>query len=420
MEKIKKYNSLKWRIWLYIPLSLILAYLGSFFIGTVSNDVQQWYANSFFEYEDENESLYHILYNYDYEIIGDDHEEQYVKYVDDEGNTRVIALSDLSEKPQKTLVSIGYEIVSYAQAILIPIWVVLCLYVASILFYKREMEGDLNTLLHASEKISNQELEFEITATKKNEIGAVCNSVEKMRESLLATSKEKIRMIEESKRLNAAFAHDIRTPITVMKGYVDLLEKYIPEGKVSQEKELEILGMMHNQVERLENYALSMSSVRKLDDIVPNVKLEDFSMLKEELKNACVIMDERVTFRCDDNEAIMDDHDKREIFVDKELLFEVIENIVSNAIRYAKDKIEVSLKINHEYLEVNVVDDGCGFSEMILKKAGNPYLREDKAENKEHFGLGIYISKMLCVKCGGGLELFNDNGAGVKVFFKIK
>lgn len=418
MEKVKKYNSLKWRIWLYLPIPLILAYLGTYLIGNFSNDTQDWYAKHFFEYENNDESLDYIRYNYDHEIIEDEDNIQYIKYVDENGVTQKKDISDLHITKQKPLINFGYQIVSFAQIILIPIWIILCMGVASILFYKREIEGNLNTLLHASEKISNNELEFEIKTTKKNEISKVCDSVEKMRESLLATSKENIRMIEESKRLNAAFSHDIRTPITVMKGYVDLLERYVPEGKVSQEKEMEILGMLHSQVERLENYALSMSSVRKLDDIVSEPKQENYSKLRDELSYSCTIMDERVIFKCTDNEDTMND-DKKEVYVDKEIIFEVVENIVSNAIRYAKDKIEVTLMCSKEYLEVNVVDDGCGFSEKILKKAGNPYLREDKAENKEHFGLGIYISKLLCEKCGGRLELSNDNGAAVKAYFKI-
>lgn len=421
MEKIKKHNSVKWRIWLYLPIPLILAYLGTYLIGNISNDTQDWYAKHFFRYENKDESLDYIRYNFEHEIVEDENDVQYIKFVDENGVSKKLNIADLHTTKQKPLVNIGYQIISFAQVILIPIWVIICMGVASILFYKREIEGDLNTLLQASEKISNNELEFEIKTTKKNEISSVCDSVEKMRESLLATSKEKIRMIEESKRLNAAFSHDIRTPITVMKGYVDLLEKYIPEGKVTKEKEMEILGMLHNQVDRLENYAISMSSVRKLDDIVPEPKLENFSVLIDELSNSCTIMDKRVTFSCmeNDEDDVASRHEQREISIDKEILFEVVENIVSNAIRYAKDKVEVTAKYDNEFLQVKVKDDGCGFSEKILKKAGSPYLREDKTENKEHFGLGIYISKLLCEKCGGRLELSNDNGAVVKAFFKI-
>lgn len=412
MEKIKKRNSLKWRILFYIPIPFVIAILGTYVIGYGSNDLQTLYQQHFFSYS--SDEVYEIMEEYTYEVHYDSHgAEQYITYKDEDGNINVMEAEGCLV-PNGALEEIGYRIISGAQLILIPLWIVFCFLVGSYCFYKRELENGLATLMKYSEKIAQNELEFEMEQPKPNEIGLVCESFEKMRKSLLDTSKENIRMSEEARRLNAAFSHDIRTPITVMKGYVDLLEKYIPEGKVSKEKELEILGLMHHQVDRLENYAQSMSSVQKLEDLTPSMREENVAQLFEEIKNTCHMIDERVTVTMQN-----DDFERKEIYIDKELLFEVIENIVSNASRYARTVIEVNVTCGKEFLEISVRDDGEGFSEKILEKAGNPFLREDKLEDKQHFGLGIYISKMLCEKCGGMLSVENRNGALVKMCFAI-
>ena len=74
----------------------------------------------------------------------------------------------------------------------------------------------------------------------------------------------------------------MRNPVTVLKGYVDLLERYIPEERISREKEMEIIGMVHRQVLRLENYVQKMGAVQKLEDIMPayeNVAYGEFISL---------------------------------------------------------------------------------------------------------------------------------------------
>ena len=412
MDKIKKRNSLKWRMLIYIPIPFILAVLGTYAIGYGSNDLQDLYRKKFFKNNAQEQA--DITEKYAYEIEYDrNHADiaKYIVYTDEQGEEHIIPFEE-NVIPKGRLEKIGYYIVSNAQIILIPLWVIMCIAIGSFVFYKKEIEDGLNVLLNASEKIANHELDFTVPGTKKNEIGLVCDSFESMRKSLYETSLQNIKILEESRRLNAAFSHDIRTPVTVMKGYVELLERYIPEGKVSKEKECEILGMMNAQVTRLENYAVSMSSIRKLEDLSPNLSSEDYERFVSELENSCMLIDERVIFK-------LHGEIRESITVDKELVFEVVENIVSNAARYAREKIEVHLTCDNDVLDITVWDDGEGFSDKILNQFGKPFLREDKDEDKNHFGLGIYMSKLLCEKCGGSLLIDTRDGAFVQATFKI-
>ena len=81
-----------------------------------------------------------------------------------------------------------------------------------------------------------------------------------MRSALYESNRQLWRSLEERKRLNAAFSHDLRTPLTVLRGYADFLEKYIPGGRIPEKKLLEVLGMMNGQIVRLEHYTQKMSA----------------------------------------------------------------------------------------------------------------------------------------------------------------
>ena len=89
-------------------------------------------------------------------------------------------------------------------------------------------------------------------------------------------------MIEERKRLNAAFAHDLRTPLTVLRGYVDFLAAYVPQGKVREEKLLSTLATMSSHINRLEHYVDTMNEAQRLDDISPQPR----PVSTQELTNA--------------------------------------------------------------------------------------------------------------------------------------
>ena len=108
-------------------------------------------------------------------------------------------------------------------------------------------------------------------------------------------------------------------------------------------------------------------------------------------------------------------------FLDEELFLEVAENLLSNGMRYAKEWVQVILAESGGFLELYVKDDGPGFSEEGLRMAAKPYYKDkDKEETgKEHFGIGLYICRVLCEKHGGFLGIHNsvDGGAILSAAF---
>lgn len=395
-------DSLKWRLLLYMPIPIVLALLGTYQIGYAANDWQTWYIENVFTgneldvlEEDADASM--IVYG----------ENNYTVYEAENGILHYVFHNVKCAGTKGE--AFGYWLISFIQVALITLWVAACIFAGGYIFYKREMEKSIRQLLYLAEQITDNHLDFTMEKTKANELGMVCDAFEKMRASLYETSQENFRILEERKRLNAAFAHDMRNPVTVLKGYVDLLEHYVPERRISPEKELEIIGMLRGQIQRLENYVRKMSDVQKLEDITPCYQETDYGALFSLCMDTARQLDERVIVR--EGGAL----EPGTVCLDRELVLEVLENLLSNASAYAKDRIVLTITKGAEELELCVEDDGCGFSEEALRMAGSPFYREEGSKSRLHFGLGLYICKLICEKSGGRLSLANgpDGTGGV-------
>ncbi len=395
-------DSLKWRILLYMPIPIVLALLGTYQIGYAANDWQTWYIENVFTgneldvlEEDADASM--IVYG----------ENNYTVYEAENGILHYVFHNVKCAGTKGE--AFGYWLISFIQVALITLWVAACIFAGGYIFYKREMEKSIRQLLYLAEQITDNHLDFTMEKTKANELGMVCDAFEKMRASLYETSQENFRILEERKRLNAAFAHDMRNPVTVLKGYVDLLEHYVPERRISPEKELEIIGMLRGQIQRLENYVRKMSEVQKLEDITPCYQKTDYGVLFSLCMDTARQLDERIIVR--EGGAL----EPGTVCLDRELVLEVLENLLSNASAYAKDRIVLTITKGAEELELCVEDDGCGFSEEALRMAGSPFYREEGSKSRLHFGLGLYICKLICEKSGGRLSLANgpDGTGGV-------
>lgn len=290
-----------------------------------------------------------------------------------------------------------------------PIYSALCIMAAAFLFYRNKLRKPLAELKAASKKISNNDLDFSIEYQSKDEFGQLCASFEMMRSILAENFSEMWRQVEERKQLNAAFAHDLRTPLTVLKGYNEMLQT----STDTQTKTISIT--MGKHISRLEHYIDSMGRLQRLEDTQPEYKtipLQEFlSSLSESADVLCKKNSKKLYVQ---NKTI-----SQWISVDGSFISQVSNNLISNALRYAVSSITLCFEEDHNGLFLSVSDDGKGFSDGSLHNASAPYFTEEKNHSK-HFGLGLYICRTLCEHHGGYLKLKNlPTGANVSAFFKI-
>lgn len=289
-----------------------------------------------------------------------------------------------------------------------PVYSALCIIAAALLFYRKKLRKPLVELRTASEKISNNDLDFSIGYDSKDELGRLVGSFETMRAMLANNFSEMWRQVEERKRLNAAFAHDLRTPLTVLKGYNEMLQA----SEHAQTKEIAVT--MGKHLTRMEAYVNSMSNLRRLEDTRPEYKtvpLQQFvSSLQESAQILCIQNGKKLLMQ---NETVDCD-----ILMDKTFVSQVCNNLIANAVRFAQTSITLSFSLQDDGLLLSVSDDGKGFDKKSIHKVTSPYFTEE-TDRSEHFGLGLYICKLLCENHGGYLKIADvSNGARVRAFFK--
>ncbi|WP_172255481.1 HAMP domain-containing sensor histidine kinase [Saccharibacillus deserti] len=282
------------------------------------------------------------------------------------------------------------------------------------LFYRRRIRRPLRTLIESANRAASGDLDFRVAVCGRDEFGRIGEAFEKMRGGLERSSREVWRVAEERRRLNAAFSHDLRTPLAVLKGRIDLLADFYPSGELDREETLSAISALRRNAERLERYVASMTSVQKLDELQPQPREVELSELIEDLRETAETLSGSRTL-------IFGPVLPANLSLDANLVARVFENLIVNTERFAAEKISVSFEQSVDSLRIVVSDDGPGFSAEALRRASEPYYRGDETQGDVHFGLGLYICRLLCEKHGGSLTLGNacSGGAEAAAAFKV-
>lgn len=286
------------------------------------------------------------------------------------------------------------------QGITIFLFPALTVRVSGWMFYRWKLKPPIDALLSGMERVRNQDLDFTIPEISGDELGQVCAAFETMRSELLRTNQELWRQAEERRRLNAAFAHDLRNPVTVLKGTVKQLRRgTADEGALDR---LEVY------TERIERYIEAMSSVQRLEQLPVERKPVALSLLRQELEETVKLLAPELALSLSIPEEGM-------AALDHGLFLTVAENLIGNAARFGCSELMVSLALEGDILRLTVTDDGPGFSAELLKSGPRPFGRAK--EEVSHFGMGLYSSQLLCRKHGGDLRLENRPGGMAEASF---
>ncbi len=283
-------------------------------------------------------------------------------------------------------------------------------------FYHKVLEPPITVLMDATAHIQDRDLNFQISFDGQDELGQLCTAFEKMRQTLYENNRQMWSMLEERRALQASVAHDLRNPIAIMTGYVEYLQENNRGGTLTEEKLEKALFNLGITAERMGRYTDTMRDLGAIEETEVHhreVELPDFLQhMADSL--SILFQNTEVHFSCDLHVP------KGRAVLDGELLYRVLENLISNALRFAKHQIELAFNLEHGTLLATVTDDGPGFSEKLLKKKTALFYSEDTSG--KHLGLGLAVSRALCQKHGGTIELSNQppHGACVKASIKVK
>ena len=280
-------------------------------------------------------------------------------------------------------------------------------------FYRRELWPPIQVLADATKHIREQDLDFMVDYNRNDELGRLCIAFEEMRQALYNNNRQLWNMIEQRRILQASVAHDLRNPIAIVEGYVEYMQQCLADGNLNEEELRHTLSNLAITAKRLEHYTdyiRDLNAIEETETKYSVVKLPGF------LKRAT----ESLSFLAEQHSLEIEYHSTVsdcQVKLDEQIFYRIVENIFSNAIRYAKSKVSFQYSLTDDMLTITISDDGKGFSKAMLRKKNTFLYSEDKTG--EHRGLGLATSRALSQKHGGSLELSNIAPIGACVTIRL-
>lgn len=279
----------------------------------------------------------------------------------------------------------------------------------------KKLKKDGQAILNITEKIKGQDLDFEISYGRIKEINEILDSMNDMRIALKESLEKQWRLEQNRKKQISALAHDFKTPMTVLKGNIDLLEssnmddihnEYIEDAKFSLDQMESYLSQFLEITSAERGYILNIE------------KLEFCETVNEIIYPLVRIAKEKEIIISIENE-------KRDILIcaDRLLLQRMINNIISNAIDFTNKKGNIRVKITatENNTILSITDSGPGFTLNALNHGTEQfYMNDDSRSRKNHYGLGLFISNCIIKQHNGTMQLTNDKDTGgAKIIISI-
>ena len=273
--------------------------------------------------------------------------------------------------------------------------------------FSKRLKRELDPLMEATNAIREQDLEYRAGPSGIWEFNQVLSSMDDMRLALKESLEQQWREEQEKRDQISALAHDIKTPLTIIKGNSELLA----EDDLSGEQE-ECVRYIHDNAEVIEEYTRLLIEVSK-DKAAWSLNAEEIStasFMEQIRSQAEGYTVQKQIGLCVDVESLP------EAFTgDSQLLARAVMNVIANGADYTPAGGTLSLRAEGigETLVLTVTDGGPGFSPDALKNAARKFYMGDKSRGSEkHYGMGLYIADSIIRQHGGRLHLGNDPQTG--------
>ncbi len=282
----------------------------------------------------------------------------------------------------------------------------------------RDLLVPLGQLTRAAENIAQGNLDEEVSYRKGNEIGKVCQAFETMRIELKKSLDTQAAYEESRKELVASISHDLRTPISSIKGYVAGLQDGIAKDKESFARYLTVIRDKTDSLDRL------------IDDLFQFSRLElgKLSMEMKDWNSEALLEDILEPIEMDFGENSRNFRVARPlpgvtVRADYYRIEQVINNLVQNAARYTDPDgfIEFRAKTAADELIMSVSDNGCGISGEDLPRIFERFYRGEKSRSRNYggAGLGLVICKQIIEVHGGRIWAESRPGEGSSFYFAL-
>ena len=285
----------------------------------------------------------------------------------------------------------------------------------------RSVSVPLAKLQKAARNIKEGNLDFEIRQESDDEIGQLCQDFEEMRLRLKANAEEKVAFDRENKELISNISHDLKTPITAIKGYVEGIMDGVADTPERMDRYIKTIYNKANEMDLLINELTLYSKIdtNRIPYNFTTISAKGyFGDCGEDLHMELESKGIEFTY-CNTME------EDCKVIVDPEQLRRVINNIVSNSLKYMdkpNGKVTMEVKDVGDFIQVELGDNGKGIAAKDLPYIFDRFYRTDASRNssKGGSGIGLSIVKKIVEEHGGNIWATSEEGAGTTMYFVIR
>ena len=314
------------------------------------------------------------------------------------------------------------QVKNYIQNLTLLIGVIVpIIVIVLVLWIYKSIITPISMLKVATQNIKNGNLDFEVEVHDQDEIGELCEDFEEMRKRLKANAEEKVLSDNQNKELISNISHDLKTPITAIKGYVEGLMDGVADTPEKQNKYLQTIYSKANDMDHLIDELTFYSKIdtNKIPYNFNRISVADyFSDCAEDLERE--LEEENIEFIY--KNYVDDDV---QIIADAEQIKRVINNIVGNSKKYSdkeKKRIRMTIKDVGDFVQVEIEDNGKGIAGKDLPYIFDRFYRTDASRNSSRGGSGIGLSivKKIMEDHGGKIWVTSKEGTGTVMYFVIR
>ena len=289
------------------------------------------------------------------------------------------------------------------------------------LWLYRSIAAPLVKLRKATQNIKEGNLDFAMDVEGSDEFAELCRDFEEMRVRLKESAEEKLLLDKENKELISNISHDMKTPITAIKGYVEGIMDGVADTPEKMERYVRTIYNKTNEMDHLIN---ELTFYSKIDtNRIPYT----FSKLNvENYFNDCA---EEVGLELETQgvELIYANYVEKDVMViaDGEQIGRVIHNIISNSLKYMDKKkgiIQLRVKDVGDFVQVEIEDNGKGIAQRDLAYIFDRFYRTDVSRNssKGGSGIGLSIVRKILEDHGGKVWASSREGIGTIIYFVLR
>ena len=269
--------------------------------------------------------------------------------------------------------------------------------------YAKKLNKNLLPLLKATEKIKNQDLDFGIEYSGIREFNDVLLSISDMKTELKKSLEQQWNLEGAKKEQISALAHDLKTPLTIIKGNAELLSESILDKE--QQEYINYISKNTRQIDQYIKTLIDISNSEKTLFLqMENIDFENFiDTIHEQIEAIANTKGLKIEFT--------KNYITRSISLDKDLLQRAIMNVISNAVDYSPNngKIYFEVKSLDNKIRFIITDSGKGFSSEDIKSATKQfYMGDCSRASRSHYGMGLHITQLFVNMHGGTIHITNS------------